>query len=29
MKKKTLDKDIIKGYWYDIKKKIKKRITAI
>ena len=28
MKKKTLDKDIIKGYWYDINKKIKKRITA-
>ena len=28
MKKKDLDKNIIKGYWYDINKKIKKRITA-
>ena len=28
MKKKTLDKNIIKGRWYNINKKIKKRITA-
>ena len=28
MKKKGLDKDIIKGRWYNINKKIKKKITA-
>ena len=28
MKKKTLDKNIIKGRWYNINKKIKKKITA-
>ena len=28
MKKKTLDKNIIEGRWYNINKKIKKRITA-
>ena len=28
MKKKTLDKNIKKGRWYNINKKIKKRITA-
>ena len=28
MKKKTLDRDIIKGRWYNINKKIKKKITA-
>ena len=28
MKKKNLDKNIIEGYWYNINKKIKKRITA-
>ena len=28
MKKKTLDKNIIKGRWYNINKEIKKRITA-
>jgi len=28
MKNKNLDKDIIKGRWYNINKKIKKRITA-
>ena len=28
MKKKNLKKNIIKGYWYNINKKIKKRITA-
>ena len=28
MKKKTLDRNIIKGRWYNINKKIKKKITA-
>ena len=28
MEKKTLDKNIIEGRWYNINKKIKKRITA-
>jgi dihydropteroate synthase len=28
MKKKNLEKNIIKGYWYNINKKINKRITA-
>ena len=28
MKKKTLDKNIIKGRWYNINKKINKKITA-
>jgi len=28
MKKKTLDRNIIKGRWYNINKKIKKEITA-
>ena len=28
MKKKSLDKNIIKGRWYNINKKIKKKITA-
>ena len=28
MKNKNLDKDIIKGRWYNINKKIKKKITA-
>ena len=28
MKKKTLKKNIIKGRWYDISKKIKRKITA-
>ena len=28
MKKKKLEKNIIKGYWYNINKKINKRITA-